>query len=524
MSNDRPDDAQRQLTHNRLKNDFLYFAQCALKIKPKVGPLVPFVYNKPQLILHTALERQLAEIGMVRAIVIKGRQQGCSTYIDGRFYHRCLWVPQTNTTIVSHQAVTTDALFGMVHRYYDESPPALKPRKTTDNNRTLAFENGSTYLVGTNGSGAFGRGVTTQLLHGSEVAYYEKPDDFENGVLQSVADMPGTEVILESTANGMGNYFHQLTQIALKGKSLYRVIFIPWYESVEYRLPVGSEPFVRSEEEEDLARIYKLDDEQLNWRRNKIAGFQDRLWKFRQEYPCNLQEAFQSSGSGFFMGEDIEKARRNRIYSPQGAVVIGCDPARQGDDTVIVIRKGRAVLEMFVYDIMDEMTLAGKLIDLIKRYDVQKCFIDAAHGHGTVDRMTELGFGNVVQAVHFGAKASEDRFLNKRVEMYWSLREWLTDIGGASIPDDDALVMDLSAIPEEKETSSGLLQLEAKSKIKKTLGRSPDRADALALTFAYPVRSNDAYAISQAPTIKAVGGPRLHSPSTMLNRIRSRRY
>ena len=81
-----------------------------------------------------------------------------------------------------------------------------------------------------------------------------------------------------------------------------------------------------------------------------------------------------------------------------------------------------------------------------------------------------------------------ERYANIRAEMYFKCRDWLQD--GGVIPQDADLKTELSAV-EYRFTSNGRIILEAKDKIKERMGRSPDLADALALTFAYPVRLAD---------------------------------
>ena len=70
----------------RLKDDFPHYAERCLKIRPKAGGVVPFMLNDVQRAIHDKMEAQLAETGRVRALILKARQPGCSTYIEGRSY------------------------------------------------------------------------------------------------------------------------------------------------------------------------------------------------------------------------------------------------------------------------------------------------------------------------------------------------------------------------------------------------------------------------------------------------------
>ncbi len=221
--------------HNRLQTELPFFARHGLVIKDKNGKLIPFILNKAQRYLHECLEKQLKDVGYIRALVLKGRQEGCSTYVGGRFYHKSTRNSGKSVFILSHEAQTTDKLFSIVDRFQCNIPPALKPSTDLYNRRQIKFDKlESEYTVGTAGNEDVGRGGTLQYFHGSEVAFWQKTDGIETGILQSVADVSGSEIILESTANGMGNMFHRKCMKALHGKGDYILIFIPWFWQLEY--------------------------------------------------------------------------------------------------------------------------------------------------------------------------------------------------------------------------------------------------------------------------------------------------
>src|ERR1700682_3923681 len=114
--------------HHKLTTDLEFFAEHApLFIKDKRGDLIPFRFNTAQKFLHARLEAQLAAKGWVRALVLKGRQLGGSTYINARFYHKAARTPGRSVFILSHEGKTTDKLFDMVRRFQDNVHPALRP-------------------------------------------------------------------------------------------------------------------------------------------------------------------------------------------------------------------------------------------------------------------------------------------------------------------------------------------------------------------------------------------------------------
>ena len=524
--------ARRIEIHKRLQHDFMFYAPRVLKIATKAGDILPFKPNRAQQYIHHRLSEQINQIGMVRATILKGRQQGCSTYTAGRFYHRTSTHPNMRAYILSHEAASTSNLFGMVDLFHEHTPPQLQPKTQINNQRQMAFENGSQYTVGTAGSKTTGRSQTNQLFHGSEVAFYENTGDIETGVLQTIADLPGTEIILESTANGVGNFFYNKVMEGLSRKGRYQTIFVPWFWQEEYR--TAAPPDWRPTDEElHIKSLYELTTEQLYWRYLKIIELKSD-WKFKQEYPCTPAEAFQSSGTALVPAILVQAARKRDLPARVGEpLVIGVDAAREGDRTVIVHRSASRVPRHWVYYTMDEMQLVGILVDQIRRFDPDQVFIDVASAHGAIDRLNELGYASVITPVHFGQKATKsDVYMNKRAEMAGEMQDWfLTD--RISIPDDDEFALDIQAIPDFKYTSRNLKQLEAKDKIKETFGKSPDIFDALALTFAYPVNPSKLRTLERQlrgdttnpwwkdPTSKSPGV--LKSTSRLRQRTRRRR-
>lgn len=331
-------------------------------------------------------------------------------------------------------------------------------------------------------------------VHNSEVAFYEHTDELETGLMQAVADLPGTEIILESTANGIGNMFHEAAMKAMAGTSLYQLIFIPWYWMDEYRL-APPEGFAPEQDELLLMKTYGLDLEQIYWRRMKIAGMKGGLAKFQQEYPFTPEEAFLMSGETFYSKESIVAARKCSNTSPGAPKIMGIDCGRNNDRSVFLIRQGRAVLH---YEVHRDLRAEGReptqqlitiAANLINRHGVDKCFIDFGYGHGLVDGLLTLGYRKIVVGVNFQQQPLDKQYLNKRAEMHGLARDWLEE-GEVSIPDDDIFAFDLLLIPKEKQTPTHRVFLIKKSEIKEKAKVSPDINDAFVLTFAFPVAYN----------------------------------
>jgi len=501
---------RQQAKLQRLNDDFPYFARAYLRIRTKSGEVVPFVLNPAQRRLHDRLQEQVRRTGKVRAVIVKGRQMGSSTYIQGRYYWR-MW---RNTGlglkafILTHEQSATDNLFKMTKRFQDRAPEGLAHATVAANAKELAFEGrDSSYLVATAGTKGVGRSDTLQLFHGSEVAFWPNAEEHIDGVEQAIADAPGTEKILESTANGIGNVFQRRYSAAERGASEEEAIFLPWFwdDGYEASSPVRWQP---AKAWADYRERYGLSAGQLFWAFNKNQGMATAIgqsadepcWKFKQEYPATAQEAFQTAGNSFIPSEVVAQARKKSVI-PQGPLILGIDPARGGGDkTGVVSRQGRKLggVACDLWDVDDLMTIVGRVVGLIKRWSPAAVNIDVGGlGAGVYDRLRELGYGRIVNAVNFGSSpvgvgpTGDELYENRRAEMWDVMRDWFNDTAGVQIPDADALHADLTApvwgAGQTRHKSNNELIIEPKDKIRQRLGFSPDLGDAAALTFAVPI-------------------------------------
>lgn len=475
----------------RLKNDFEHYALKCLSVRPKEGPLCPFIFNRVQRYVDKKLNEQLSQKGLVRALILKGRQQGISTYVGGRFFHRVTHSFGHQAFILTHALDATTNLFNMAKRYYDNCPEVMQPEVSTSNAKELIFGKlDSGYKVGTAENKSVGRSSTIQLFHGSEVAFWNNADEHAKGIMQAVPDAPGTEIILESTANGVGNFFHQQWQLAEAGLSDFIAIFVPWFWQEEYqRIPDAN--FTLTNDEVELQQQYGLNINQLAWRRAKIAQLSvngvDGEKAFKQEYPCNPTEAFQLTGEDSYISSDIVMRARKATCEPYGPLVLGVDPARFGDDrTAIIRRRGRVAYGLESYTKKDTMEIAGIVNKIIIEEKPARVFCDVGGlGAGVVDRLAELGHRDILVAVNAGSKPLDaDRYKNKRAELWGLCKQWLLD-EPCQLPDVDSLHADLCGIKYKVDSNSRLV-MESKEEMKKRGVRSPDESDALCLTFALP--------------------------------------
>lgn len=289
----------------------LTYIQSFLKIRTKDNTLELLQLNPPQMRLYEAIRAQWKAGKPVRIIILKARQMGFSTLTEAIIFFLTVTARLTESMIVAHKDEATDNLFRMSKRFYDELPPALRPMLKASNAKELMFARpanhkgdneglGSRIRCATAGGSGVGRSYTLKCLHLSEYAFWpgNKAETF-TGLVQAVPDKPGTVIIIESTANGFDDFkkkWDAAVEAYRSGTEGFIPIFFAWFEMPEYRRtpPPG---FERTGEEEELAKTFGLDDEQLAWRRwciaNNCGGDIDL---FHQEYPATPDEAFISTG------------------------------------------------------------------------------------------------------------------------------------------------------------------------------------------------------------------------------------
>ena len=394
----------------------------------------------------------------------------------------------------------------MTQRYYENLPPFVKPTVEKSNAKELKFDQlDSGYKIGTAGNKAVGRGQTIQYFHGSEVAFWMNASEHTKGIMQAIPDAPGTEVIFESTANGVGNFFHQQWKLAESGQSEFQAIFVPWFWQSEYKKELP-EDFSIDIEEEKVKEYYKLSNEQMYWRRIKIGELTtdgvDGDKAFKQEYPMNAAEAFQVSGGDGLINANMCMSARKNEANGNGPYVVGVDPSRGGDRFAIVRRQGRKMYGMESYK-GEQCDKLGKNVAICKRVLDEVClvagkkpdmmFVDFGGGADIVDRLHELGYDNV-KSVHFGSTPLNPiKYKNKRNEIWGEMSDWMADESlPPQIPDSDEMQADLCASPYSRDSNDRRV-LWSKDRIKAELGFSPDFGDAAGLTFAEPVNENNGW-------------------------------
>lgn len=274
-------------TPKQIANSPADFARVFLKIQDKQKRLVPFRWNRAQAHFHANRTR--------RDLILKARQLGFSTLIQGEMFRRT--VTSTRTTItLAHDADTTTKLRLMADRFWNNCKfGTIQPaRKYANASLTTYPEFDSAATIATAGNLETGRGGTFSDFHGSEVAFWKDAERIIAGAMQGGSP----DVVLESTPNGAQGFFYEKCMEALDGNSIWRLHFYPWWWDDDYRIRIDEgEHLEYTDEEMGLASAHTLDSEQIKWRRAKIREL-GRL--FAQEYPEDPISCFLTSGNGYF--------------------------------------------------------------------------------------------------------------------------------------------------------------------------------------------------------------------------------
>lgn len=281
-----------------------------IKIRNKDSKIVPFVLNEPQMRLYNII-KELHQKGLpIRIIILKARQMGFSTLSESIIFKKTATACNVKSGIITHIDSATKNLFEMSKLMLNKLPDPLKPELTHSNANELIFNNSdgtglnSSIKCMTAGSKGVGRSATFNNLHISELAFWQGDKKVAmTGLLQTVPSNANSMIIIESTANGY-DYFKEMWDKAVKGENDFYPLFVAWHELKEYRKPYTG--FELTEEEEEIKRIYNLDNDQLTWRRwcieNNCSG---DIEQFHQEYPACPQEAFITTGTCAFDKQKI---------------------------------------------------------------------------------------------------------------------------------------------------------------------------------------------------------------------------
>lgn len=312
-------------TPKQIANDPVLFASKFLKILDKQKALIPLRWNKAQAHFHANRSG--------RDLILKARQLGFSTYVQGEMFRRT--VTGTRTTIsLAHDSDTTNKLRVMADRFWEHCKfNDIQPaRKYANASLTTYPEFDSHATISTAGNVDTGRGDTYTDMHGSEVAFWKDAERIVAGAMQGGSP----DVILESTPNGAQGYFYELCMEALSGNSIWKMHFYPWWWDAAYRIPLIANEFIQySDEEKELVNKHQLQPDQIKWRRNKIRELKGL---FQQEYPEDAHTCFLTSGNSYF-GDltGVFTAPLDVAYNPEHVYFAGLDFGQSNDYTAMPV-------------------------------------------------------------------------------------------------------------------------------------------------------------------------------------------
>jgi hypothetical protein len=313
---------QSVITQTQAIEDAEVFSEYFLKILDKEKHLVPFHWNKAQQHFHAKRTG--------RDLILKARQLGFSTYVQGENFRRAVTGTRSAMTL-AHDADTTAKLRIMTDRFYDHckfgsTQPA---RKYANASLTTYPEFDSAVSIATAGNVETGRGGTYSDFHGSEVAFWKDAERIIAGAMQG----GNPDVVLESTPNGAQGYFYERCMEALRGDGVWTLHFYPWWWDEAYCL--DTPPLDLTDEEQALADKHSLTHGQIAWRRMK----QDELkGMFIQEYPEDPITCFLTSGNSYFGDiSHVFTAPMNPAKHPEHEYVAGLDFGQTNDYTAMPI-------------------------------------------------------------------------------------------------------------------------------------------------------------------------------------------
>lgn len=256
---------------------------------------MPLVLKPAQRKLFDAIERERRNGRMPYIIILKARREGFSTAVQAEGFRDAHLGSNSNSLVIAHTTETAEYLFEMSRRMYNHLPPALQFKTRYSTKRLIHFDaNDASIRVEVAGEV---RGYDANTIHASEFAFWAEPERAFTSMMQAVPEHPSSLIVIESTANGVGNLYHELWVKARQGANQFVPIFSPWYEEPDYRRRTDlTAADLTPEEVERMAR-YNLDIEQIAWYRHRLENrLNGDLDKMRQEFPENEQEAFLYSG------------------------------------------------------------------------------------------------------------------------------------------------------------------------------------------------------------------------------------
>lgn len=324
----------------RFRSDFEYWAARCVRIKDKLtGRLVPFVLNRAQRRVLAMLEEQRTRSQPIRMIMLKARQWGGSTLVQIYMaWIQMIHAENWHSLICAHVKDTASTIRGIYSTLLENYPaehvepdpvtgkaPAMKfaPFEGARNVRTLANRGCRVSICSSENPEAV-RGGDYAMAHLSEVAFWANtpqrtPESLIRAICGSVARAPLTMVVMESTANGPGNFFHREWLRATSAQGSDKVpVFVPWHEIDIYTEPLHCPPEELWEQLDDYERAFWAEGltlEQIHWYHRKRLEYSTHQ-QMMAEYPSTALEAFANSTAPVFHPARVEALRSGVTAAP----------------------------------------------------------------------------------------------------------------------------------------------------------------------------------------------------------------
>ena len=318
-------DLETALLRLRVEHDFEFWAATCARIQHKqTKRMVPFVLRRPQRKLLAVLLSELESGRPVRVILLKARQWGGSTLVQLfmawiQLFRKQAW----HSAIVADVEDQSRNIRAMYSRMAESHPGAILPvrfRNFEGSSKNKLIEGrGCVIYTGSMQKPDSLRSADVMMAHLSEVGLWKetrgkKPEDLVQSIAGTVPNEPWSVIVLESTAKGVGNYFHREWQKAVAGTSGYVPVFVSWFEIEMYSLPFA-------DDRERLAFVASMTDreryyfelgatlEGIHWYREKkrLESYDD--WRMGCEFPTTPDEAFQSTGRRAHAPEYVSRMR-----------------------------------------------------------------------------------------------------------------------------------------------------------------------------------------------------------------------
>lgn len=268
------------------------------------------VMNYAQREVVLQVEKDLSEGKPCRLIILKARQIGISTIIEAIVFVLAMFLHNLKCMIIAHELDASEHLLSMTTNYWNSFQFRTLYTPKNESQKRLGWkETNSGIRITTAKNVSTGRSQTIHVLHASEVAFWPEPDTLMTGLRQSIPSKGVSIIFLESTANGLGDYFADTWDDAVAGENEYTPMFFPWHKHPEYigsflgltseMYPPPTDP--ESQAEEKALRAMGISEDRLVWRRYAIKSLTaNDVEKFHQEYPATAEEAFLAAGTNVF--------------------------------------------------------------------------------------------------------------------------------------------------------------------------------------------------------------------------------